>query len=109
MLASIPGGLSESSVRGSLSTLDFGPELIALIDRVTSQQELAASLRPEWVNELSVTGTPQVCANAIRRLAEAGADRVVLAPLPDDVDEQVTLLGREVLPLLDSASTSGTG
>ena len=109
MLASIPGGLSEPSVRGSLSTLDFGPELIALIDRVTSQQELAASLRPEWVNELSVTGTPQVCANAIRRLAEAGADRVVLAPLPDDVDEQVTLLGREVLPLLDSASTSGTG
>jgi 5,10-methylenetetrahydromethanopterin reductase len=109
MLASIPGGLSEPSVRGSLSALDFGSELIALIDGATSQQQLAASLRPEWVGELSVTGTPQMCANAIRRLANAGADRVVLAPLPDDVDEQVTLLGREVLPLLDLAGASCPG
>ena len=109
MLASIPGGLSEPSVRRSLSTLDFGPELIARIDKAADQQELAAALRPEWVDELSVTGTPQECAIAIQRLAQAGADRVVLAPLPDDVDEQATLLGREVLPLLDSASMPRTG
>ncbi len=109
MLASIPGGLSEPSVRSSLTALDFGPELIALIGSAASQQELAASLRPEWVEALSVTGTPRMCANAIQRLAQAGADRVVLAPLPDDVDEQVTLLGREVLPLLGPARPPGTG
>jgi 5,10-methylenetetrahydromethanopterin reductase len=102
MLASMPGGLAESSVRGSLVTLDFGPALMNLIDSAGSQQELAAGLRPEWVSELSVTGTPEDCTKAIRRLAEAGADRVVLVPLPDEVEQQVTLLGREILPLLDA-------
>jgi alkanesulfonate monooxygenase SsuD/methylene tetrahydromethanopterin reductase-like flavin-dependent oxidoreductase (luciferase family) len=109
MLASIPGGLSEPSVRRSLSVLDFGPELVALIDRAADQRELAAGLQPAWVTELTVTGTPHDCATAIQRLAQAGADRVVLAPLPDDVAGQAALLGREVLPLLSPAGPARTG
>lgn len=104
MLASIPGGLSELSVRSSLNTLPFGAELLATINAAADQSALAAALRPEWVDRLSVTGTPADCAHAIERLAAAGADRVVVAPLPDDVDDQVRLLGGEVLPLLDAIS-----
>jgi 5,10-methylenetetrahydromethanopterin reductase len=100
MLASLPGGLAEPSVRGSLTVLDFGQALTSLIDGAASQRDLAARLRPEWVSELSVTGTPEDCADAIRRLGEAGADRVVLVPLLDDVEQQVTILGRKILPLL---------
>ncbi len=42
----------------------------------------------EWIDELSVTGTPEDWTLAIDRLVEAGADTVVLIPLPEKgVDE----------------------
>jgi 5,10-methylenetetrahydromethanopterin reductase len=100
MLASVPGGLSEPSVRRSLKTLEFGQDLLAAIDSAADQEALARVLRPEWVDQLSVTGTPSDCAQAIARLAQAGADRIVVAPLPDRIDEQAAALGRDVLPLL---------
>jgi alkanesulfonate monooxygenase SsuD/methylene tetrahydromethanopterin reductase-like flavin-dependent oxidoreductase (luciferase family) len=71
-----------------------------MIDSARSQDELAASLLPEWVDQLSVTGTPADCARSIGRLASAGADRIVLIPALDRVDQQARILGEEVLPLL---------
>jgi alkanesulfonate monooxygenase SsuD/methylene tetrahydromethanopterin reductase-like flavin-dependent oxidoreductase (luciferase family) len=50
--------------------------------------------------ELAVAGDPVSCAAAIQRLAEAGADSVVLAPVGPDPSHQVEMLAREVLPSL---------
>jgi 5,10-methylenetetrahydromethanopterin reductase len=50
--------------------------------------------------ELAVAGDPASCAAAIQRLAEAGADSVVLAPVGPDPSRQVEMLAREVLPSL---------
>jgi alkanesulfonate monooxygenase SsuD/methylene tetrahydromethanopterin reductase-like flavin-dependent oxidoreductase (luciferase family) len=47
-----------------------------------------------------VAGDPASCAAAIQRLAEAGADSVVLAPVGPDPSRQVEMLAREVLPSL---------
>ena len=105
LLASRPGGLSEPIVRSSLRTLDFASELEEAMDSARSQDELAAALLPEWVDQLSVTGTPADCARSIDRLALAGADRIVLVPPLDRIDEQATILGEEVLPLLSSADS----
>jgi len=60
----------------------------------------AAQRMPEaWIDELAAAGTPDQAAAAVRRLAEAGADSIVLQPLhgdPDCLDEYV----RYLLPAL---------
>lgn len=56
-------------------------------------------IEERWVDDLAVVGDPEQCAAAIRRLLEAGADSVVLFPLPDDRTEEIMeLAAREVLP-----------
>jgi alkanesulfonate monooxygenase SsuD/methylene tetrahydromethanopterin reductase-like flavin-dependent oxidoreductase (luciferase family) len=41
---------------------------------------LAVRLPREWIDEISVAGTPAECAAAIQRLGEAGAHRIGLVP-----------------------------
>jgi 5,10-methylenetetrahydromethanopterin reductase len=55
------------------------------------------------VDAISVCGDHEMCADAVRRLASAGADTVVLAPPGDDLDGQLTRFAREVRPLLTIA------
>ncbi|MFZ0387155.1 MAG: LLM class flavin-dependent oxidoreductase [Solirubrobacteraceae bacterium] len=49
---------------------------------------------------VSVAGSAQACAAGVRRLAEAGADAVVLSPVGDDPLAQLQRFAAEVLPLL---------
>jgi alkanesulfonate monooxygenase SsuD/methylene tetrahydromethanopterin reductase-like flavin-dependent oxidoreductase (luciferase family) len=99
-LASIPGGLSEPSVRPHIQALEFGAELIKVLEQYPDQESRGRALAPEWIDQLAVVGTPADCAACIRRLAAAGADRVAMVPLPDRFDEQLALLAHSVLPLL---------
>jgi alkanesulfonate monooxygenase SsuD/methylene tetrahydromethanopterin reductase-like flavin-dependent oxidoreductase (luciferase family) len=59
----------------------------------------AAGPSEEVLAELTVSGRPRECAAAIRALYAAGADSVVLQPMPGTETEQLTRL-REVGPLL---------
>lgn len=43
---------------------------------------LEAEIPDEWLDKLAIIGTPEACIQAIHRLVEAGADTVVLIPLP---------------------------
>lgn len=104
MLSSIPGGLAEPSVRSQLLPLPFSSELISILDGAEDQEALARQLKRDWVRELAIVGTPEDCANEVRRRAEAGVDRIVLVPLPDRIEEQVGMFGQEVLPLLERVS-----
>jgi alkanesulfonate monooxygenase SsuD/methylene tetrahydromethanopterin reductase-like flavin-dependent oxidoreductase (luciferase family) len=47
------------------------------------RQHLEETMPDEWVDRLAVVGTIEDCRLAIRRLVDAGADTVVLVPLPD--------------------------
>jgi alkanesulfonate monooxygenase SsuD/methylene tetrahydromethanopterin reductase-like flavin-dependent oxidoreductase (luciferase family) len=52
------------------------------------QEHLEAAMPDAWIDQLAITGTPDEWDLAIRRLVEAGANTVVLVPLPDkDLDE----------------------
>lgn len=54
-----------------------------------------------WLDELTVSGDPDECAEGIRRYLEAGADSVVLFPLPSDrSDEILRTAAADVLPRL---------
>lgn len=101
LLVGGPGGLSEPSVRGSLELLPFGGELLQLLDSDKSQSEIEARIPDEWIDQLSISGTADDCANAILRLHEAGADCVVLVPDADRAAPLVRAIGDSLIPALN--------
>jgi probable F420-dependent oxidoreductase len=56
------------------------------------------------VEEYCALGTPQDCVTMIRRYVEAGASKFVMRPacLPEELDEQIELLAREVVPAVEA-------
>jgi alkanesulfonate monooxygenase SsuD/methylene tetrahydromethanopterin reductase-like flavin-dependent oxidoreductase (luciferase family) len=83
--------VAESLTPGSrvqVEGLPFAPELLALMDSAASVDELAAGLRPEWIDRLAICGDLDECVAAVRALHEAGSGSVVLLPLPEEAPER---------------------
>jgi alkanesulfonate monooxygenase SsuD/methylene tetrahydromethanopterin reductase-like flavin-dependent oxidoreductase (luciferase family) len=58
-----------------------------------------AQMPDDWVERLTVSGTPTQVVERLRGLHRAGADAIVLYPVPTDrTDEILDLTAREVLP-----------
>ncbi len=72
-----------SWTRVHLQPLGIADEANALVDQYGV--EGAAERMPEsWLDELTVSGTPEQAATSILRLAEAGADSIILQPQDGD-------------------------
>ena len=65
-----------------LTALGITEEAHALHQRYGA--EMADHIPEAWIDELSASGTPEQAAATIIRLAEAGADAVILQPRLDD-------------------------
>lgn len=80
-------------------------ELAAILDR--GGPRLLERELPGWGDELAVAGDPSECALAIVRQLEAGADAVVVLPVPvERGDELLRVLAEEVVPRLSTPATS---
>jgi alkanesulfonate monooxygenase SsuD/methylene tetrahydromethanopterin reductase-like flavin-dependent oxidoreductase (luciferase family) len=90
----IAGGGLESQ----LEPLGLNAEVQAMLD-VGGKDYLRDHMPDSWISLLAVAGTPDDCAAAIYKLGEAGADSVVLTPLPDQPEDQIDTFAREILPL----------
>lgn len=81
-----------------LEPLGIADEAKALLDQHGS--EGAAERMPDaWLDEITVSGTPEQAAAAVTRLADAGADSIILLPQehsPECLDEYI----RYLLPAL---------
>ena len=63
----------------------------------------AEHLPSQWIEDLTIAGTPEECADKIKAFGEAGADTVALFPLPTErIDDLIAMTAQEVLPLLDT-------
>ncbi len=62
----------------------------------------AEHMPSHWIEDLTIAGTPEECAEKIRAFGEAGADTVALFPLPTErLDDLITLTATEVFPNLE--------
>ena len=65
---------------------------------------LLEGMPDEWVDDLTIAGTPQECAAKIEGFYDAGADSVALYPVATDrVAEIIRMTADEVMPLLSQA------
>ncbi|SHF13715.1 LLM class flavin-dependent oxidoreductase [Streptoalloteichus hindustanus] len=88
-LSLTPGALAH------LEPLPFGEELLAVVKDSATTEELAARLRPEWIDQLSVSGDLDRCAERVRELHDAGSDSVILLPLLGEPEaDSFTAAGR---------------
>jgi 5,10-methylenetetrahydromethanopterin reductase len=62
---------------------------------------VADKMPDQWMQDLAVVGNPEECASQIQRLLAAGADSIVLYPMPPERSEEIIeQAAREVLPRL---------
>lgn len=62
-------------------------------------EEMASKVPAEWVQRLTIAGTPDDVAERIRAFHAAGADSVALFPVPANA-AAIAQIGADVLPLL---------
>ena len=66
-------------------------------------EHLEREMPQQWVEDLTIAGTPEECAAKIQALRDAGADSVGLFPTPAaSAGRVISLAGERVLPLLAS-------
>lgn len=74
--------------RVQVEGLPFADELLELVDSASTVDELAAGLRPEWLDRLAICGDLDQCVASVRALHAAGSGSVVLLPLPEEPPER---------------------
>jgi 5,10-methylenetetrahydromethanopterin reductase len=102
------GSAARTAVRPFLAEriANGGPHVDALgiaadVAAAGGAERLAAEMPDAWIDRATIAGTPEDAAAAIRALAGAGVDSVVLVPPEPGAD--LEFLGREVLPLVRAA------
>ena len=98
----VAANIGSPARRTLLAPLGVLPELDALRSAAVDDADFARRVPAEWIDQVSVAGTPAECARSARRLFDAGVDHLVLLPGTDhaDWDGQVERAGRDLLPLL---------
>lgn len=70
-------------------------EAEALLDS-GDQESFTAALPDDWIDRLTICGTPEDWQTGVDKLVEAGADTVVLVPLPDKGPEEIEMFARQI-------------
>lgn len=78
-----------------LAPLGILPQVEEL--RAGGKQQLESQIPEAWLDKLAIVGTPEACVQAIHRLVEAGADTVVLVPLPHKSVSEFDVFARHLL------------
>lgn len=79
-----------------LGILPAVEEMMAGGGRLRLEEEMPG----EWIEQLSISGTPEECVGAIGRLDDAGANTVVLIPLPGKDLHELERFASQLLPSL---------
>jgi alkanesulfonate monooxygenase SsuD/methylene tetrahydromethanopterin reductase-like flavin-dependent oxidoreductase (luciferase family) len=92
----VAAAMAAGKIDAQIAPMGIMPQVRELLEH-GGQGRLEEEMPDEWINRLSVVGTPEDCALAIRRLAEGGADTVVLVPLPGKGLDELDVFVRDIL------------
>jgi 5,10-methylenetetrahydromethanopterin reductase len=89
----VAASLSKSRRHAQIVPMGILPQVHELLE-AGSVQRLEEEMPDDWIDRLTVVGTPDECRQSIHRLVEAGADSVVLVPLPDRGLDELEVFAR---------------
>jgi probable F420-dependent oxidoreductase len=110
----VSGGIASIKVAALEADRELEPDHYGVIlnvrvadNREAAEQNLPAVTRPRAglaLTEYSALGTPNDCIRMVRRYIDAGASKFVMRPLcgADELDEQLEILAREVVPDIEA-------
>ena len=77
---------------------NISEETKSIIDK-GGVRALESEMPDDWLDFLTIAGTPKNCINDIEKFFDAGSTSVILCIVPsEELPEQLELIGREVLP-----------
>jgi alkanesulfonate monooxygenase SsuD/methylene tetrahydromethanopterin reductase-like flavin-dependent oxidoreductase (luciferase family) len=92
----VAAAMAAGKIDAQIAPMGIAPQVRELLED-GGLGRLEEEMPDEWIERLSVAGTPEDCALAIRRMAEAGADSVVLVPLPGKGLDELDVFARDLL------------
>lgn len=92
----VAAAIVADKIDSQLAPMGILPEVKRLLAG-GDRERLEAEMPDEWIDQLNVAGTPEECRQAIGRLVDAGANTVVLLPLPDKGLDELEFFARHLL------------
>jgi 5,10-methylenetetrahydromethanopterin reductase len=91
----LASAIASGKIDAQIAPMGITPLVHELLEN-GGRERLEAEMPDEWIDRLAILGTSEDCALAVQRLVEAGADTVVLVPLPgkslDELEKMARLL-----------------
>jgi alkanesulfonate monooxygenase SsuD/methylene tetrahydromethanopterin reductase-like flavin-dependent oxidoreductase (luciferase family) len=92
--------LGEFGVNAMTDAYGISESLTAIVER-GGPEAVAAEMPDEWMEDLTLTGTPAEVAARMRRWLDAGLDSIcIFQPDPGLEDRTLRLVADEVIPLV---------
>ncbi len=93
--------LAQARIQSQLAPLGIVPDIQRLL-ATTDPDDLAGHIPDEWLKEMGLIGNPQDCLDAVIRYVQAGADSLILFPLPGQDRRFLEQVTRDLLPYLSA-------
>ncbi len=91
----IASAVASGKVDSQLAPLGILPQAHELLES-TGPEGFETAMPDEWIDQLALAGTPDDWGRAIDRLAEAGADTIVLVPSSGKGPEELEVFARNL-------------
>jgi 5,10-methylenetetrahydromethanopterin reductase len=91
----ITSAIASDKIDSQIAPLGILPKVREFLEN-GGPPRLEAEMPDEWIEQLAIVGTPEECMLAIRLLIDAGANTVVLVPLPDKSLDELDLFARHL-------------
>lgn len=95
----LASAIANGKIDAHIAPLDILPRVQEMLAN-GGRRHLEEEMPDEWIDQLSISGTPDECVKAIGRLVDAGADTVVLIPLPDKGLDELERFASQLIPTL---------
>ena len=92
----IAPAVASGKIDSQIAPLGILPQVHELLNS-GDQQQFAAAMPDAWIDQLAIGGTPEDWESAIDSLVAAGADTIVLVPLPGKELDELELFARHTL------------
>ena len=92
----IASAIAVDKINAQIAPMGILPQVREFMEN-GGKSRLQTDLPADWIDQLAIVGTPEECVLAIRRLVDAGANTVVLVPLPDKELSELELFARHLL------------